>query len=155
MGEGVRAARLRQPLRVEIAPGELLDKITILQIKRERIADPAKRANVAAELAMLQEVRAHVLVEPAELDPVVAELQAVNQRLWDVEDALRQCERAGEFGDRFIALARSVYQLNDRRALLKRRLNEWFDSPLVEEKSYTSSPEGESPLEDAERPPSP
>src|SRR6516162_10310625 len=109
----------RPPLRIEISPGELLDKITILQIKQSRITDCAKLANVSVELAMLQQARADALIEPAKLPPLEAELKAVNEQLWDVEDALRQCEQDGEFGSRFITLARSVYKLNDQRAHLK------------------------------------
>lgn len=139
VSEPIRTPRLRQPLIVEIAPGELLDKITILQIKQARLTDPAKHANVCRELELLQKARAHALIETHELTALSTELKSVNERLWDVEDALRQCEHDRDFGSRFVSLARSVYQLNDHRALLKRRINELCDSPLREEKSYAAT----------------
>ncbi len=125
-----------RPITVEIAPGELLDKITILQIKSERIGDPAKRANVAVELATLNAARAQALPGSADLARLEAELKRVNEALWDIEDAIRQCERARDFGPRFIELARSVYRTNDRRAAVKRQVNELLGSRLVEEKAY-------------------
>lgn len=130
------ATAMRQPLLVEIAPGELLDKITILEIKQARIRDEAKLAHVQVELAALSAARQRALVEPASLSPLIAELKTINERLWDVEDALRQCERESDFSSRFISLARSVYQFNDQRAYLKRRINEECGSSLMEEKSY-------------------
>jgi hypothetical protein len=132
-------AALRRPLHVEVSPGELLDKITILQIKRARLADPTKREHVLIELGSLQAARARALREPAALAPLVAELQGVNERLWDVEDELRRCEARQEFGPAFVELARSVYRLNDERARLKRRLNELCGSTLIEEKSYAGT----------------
>lgn len=131
----------RPLLRVPIAAGELLDKITILEIKQARLADPLKLRNVSVELTLLRQAREEALVEPAELPLLVAELKAVNERLWDVEDSLRQHEQDGDFGSGFIALARSVYQLNDQRALLKRRINELCGSLLVEEKSCRCYPD--------------
>lgn len=136
---------LRQPLLVEIAPGELLDKITILEIKRTRFRDLVKLSHVQAELEVLLAARQRALVEAAPLSSLIAELKGVNERLWDVEDALRQCERDSDFGPRFIALARSVYQLNDHRAQLKRRINEWCGSVLIEEKSYSGGEQAEPP----------
>jgi hypothetical protein len=125
-----------RPLLVEVAPGELLDKLTILEIKSERIADPHKRENVRTELAAL--VAARETLEPSpRLAELVAQLKAVNEALWDIEDAIRLCERDGDFGPRFIELARSVYHTNDRRAALKRAINELLSSSLIEEKSYT------------------
>lgn len=133
------ASTPRPLLRVPISAGDLLDKITILEIKQTRLANPAQWANVSVELALLQQTRVDTLIEPPELPPLVAELKAVNERLWDVEDALRQHEQDGDFGSDFIALARSVYQLNDQRASLKRRINELCGSFLMEEKSYRCS----------------
>lgn len=130
------SAALRRPLVSDIAPGELLDRISILEIKRARLTDVAKRANVCVELGSLAAARARSLREPPDLAPVVRELRAVNERLWDVEDHIRDCEREGDFGPRFIELARSVYRLNDRRAALKRKINERCGSAIVEEKSY-------------------
>ena len=123
---------------VEVSLGELLDKITILQIKRERIADAAKNANVVAELETLQQsVRENVELD----DAVRAEmrlLRSINEELWEIEDDIRECERQSNFGDQFVALARAVYFTNDRRAAAKRRINELSGSRLVEEKSYAA-----------------
>jgi hypothetical protein len=139
--EGAPAAG---PVRIAMAPGELLDKITILEIKSARISDPAKLANVRAELAVLTTTRDRALLLAQGVTPLVAELRAVNEALWEVEDAIRLCERGGDFGPHFVELARSVYRHNDRRAALKRRINELLGSPLVEEKDYTAY-EGEAP----------
>jgi hypothetical protein len=124
-----------RPLLVEVAPGELLDKLTILQIKNERIADPRKLENVRSEMAALAAARDTLEPSPR-LAELVAQLKAVNEALWDIEDAIRLCERDQDFGPRFIALARSVYHTNDRRAALKRAINEWLHSSLIEEKDY-------------------
>jgi tetratricopeptide (TPR) repeat protein len=138
----VRAAvpRPAGPVLVEIAPGELLDKITILQIKTERIRDEAKRENVRRELAVLSAARDRALPASVELQEVTCALKAINEALWDVEDELRRCEATGEFGPRFVELARSVYRHNDRRAALKRRINDLLGSSLKEEKSYGEPP---------------
>jgi hypothetical protein len=119
-----------------VAPGELLDKITILQIKTDRLLDADKLRHVRAELKLLEGVRARELAASAEVTRLELELRHVNEILWDVEDTIRVCEREREFGPRFIELARSVYRLNDQRAALKRRINELLGSPLVEQKSY-------------------
>ena len=123
---------------IEVAPGELIDKITILQIKAERIADPAKLANVQVELETLVASRDAALQASADLDRLTAELREVNEHLWVIEDDIRDCERAGDFGARFVELARSVYRTNDVRAELKRQINVLLGSRLVEEKSYTA-----------------
>lgn len=122
---------------VPVSVGELLDKISILQIKQARIADPAKRANIARELDALVAVREREVAAGEEVEGLCAELRSVNETLWDIEDAIRDKERRREFDERFIELARSVYRTNDRRAALKRRLNEVTGSALVEEKSYS------------------
>ncbi|HEY2158611.1 MAG TPA: DUF6165 family protein, partial [Isosphaeraceae bacterium] len=124
------------PIVVEVAAAELIDKISILEIKSERIADPAKLAHIRAELAALESARAGSIPPTPGLDDLVSELRVVNEAIWDVEDALRACERAGDFGPRFVELARSVYRNNDRRAALKRAINDRLGSRLVEEKSY-------------------
>jgi hypothetical protein len=121
---------------VEISPGELLDKITVLEIKRERIADAAKLENVLFELGLLEASRDRAMLPLAELAGLTAELRSVNEALWQVEDELREHERAGDFGARFIELARSVYRKNDCRAALKRQINERLGSRLIEEKSF-------------------
>jgi hypothetical protein len=123
-------------LLVPISVGELLDKISILEIKAAAIGDPAKRANVHHELTALDVVRRREVAPLPELEMLHSELQAVNRRLWDVEDSIREHERNGQFDDRFIELARDVYRNNDRRAALKRRINELTGSEFVEEKSY-------------------
>ena len=128
-----------RPVAVEIAPGELIDKITILEIKTERIVDPAKLANVCEELALLVAARDRSIPPMAALEALTAELKVVNEAIWDVEDALRESERAGDFGPAFVERARSVYRNNDRRAALKRAINDRLGSRLIEEKSY---PEG-------------
>ena len=124
------------PIRVEIAPGELIDRITILEIKAERIADAGKRANVLAELATLSDARAAAIPPDGEIDRLAAKLKSVNEALWKIEDDIRECDRDGEYGPRFVELARAVYRTNDRRAELKRAINLHLGSRLVEEKSY-------------------
>lgn len=124
------------PLLAPISVGELLDKISILEIKAEAIAEPAKRANVMRELAALCAVRDREVAALLQVEMLYRELQAVNRRLWQVEDALREHERDGRFDERFVELARSVYRDNDRRAAIKRRINELTGSELVEEKSF-------------------
>lgn len=127
-------------LRIPISPGELLDKLTILRIKVERIAEPERRANVARELALLEETwRAFAPPDPS-LAADEAALARVNRALWDVEDALRACEAEQRFDAEFVALARAVYRHNDERAALKRRVSTRLGSPLIEEKSYGARP---------------
>jgi hypothetical protein len=125
-----------EPILVEIAPGDLIDKITILEIKRERMTDAAKLRNVRAELAALTAARDCAVRSSEALAELTAELKAVNESLWQVEDDIRLCEKAADFGRRFVELARSVYAWNDRRAALKRRINELLGSRFREEKDY-------------------
>ena len=123
-------------LMVEVAPGELIDKITILEIKLKNIEDEAKLANVRREYDVLMETyRAHI-EETEALRALIDELRDANAKLWDIEDDIRDLERAKDFGDAFIALARSVYRSNDRRAAMKREINELLNSTIIEEKSY-------------------
>ena len=119
-----------------ISAGELVDKITILRVKAQRIGDAAKEANVRKELALLEAIAEGALPKTPEMERLTAELAQVNAALWDIEDGKRDCERRGEFGDRFVQLARSVYVENDRRAAIKRAINEAAGSDIVEEKSY-------------------
>jgi hypothetical protein len=121
---------------VPVSWGELLDKITILEIKSRRIDDDAKVENVRRELAALEAAAASHGAPLASLAETMDELRLVNEALWDIEDGIRDCERDRDFGPRFVELARSVYHNNDRRAALKRVLNERLGSDLVEEKSY-------------------
>lgn len=123
-------------LRAEISVGELLDKITILEIKSERIVDPAKAANVNAELQSLRGTWAAAFPDAPDISGPLRRLKDVNERLWDIEDGIRELEAAGSFGADFVALARSVYRSNDERAAIKRELNLKLGSRLVEEKSY-------------------
>jgi len=122
---------------VPISIGELFDKITILEIKALRITDELKRANVTRELSVLKTIAIDSLQLDTEGLTLVDRLRRVNTLLWDVEDGIRDCERNKDFGNRFVELARSVYCHNDKRALLKKRLNEITGSELVEEKSYS------------------
>jgi Flp pilus assembly protein TadD len=127
-----------RPLAVTIAPGELIDKLTILEIKAERISDPDKLANVRAELAELIAARDESLRDPASVVELTTSLRDVNEALWVIEDEIRRCERDREFGDHFVELARSVYHANDRRAALKRQINECVGWQRHEEKQYVS-----------------
>lgn len=123
---------------IDVAPAELLDKITILEIKNKRITDPAKLRNIREELAMLAGVRDRAIAASAELDRLVLDLKAVNLAIWRVEDELRLRERRRDFGRPFIDLARSVYRDNDRRAAIKREINDLLGSAIIEEKGYTA-----------------
>jgi tetratricopeptide (TPR) repeat protein len=116
--------------------GELIDKITILRIKAERIDEPTKLANVYRELTLLERSAREDGLSGASIDLLTDQLAAVNGRLWTIEDALRACERERDFGPRFVALARSVYCENDTRAAIKRAINTLASSALIEEKSY-------------------
>jgi Flp pilus assembly protein TadD len=136
------AAELRQgkrprlPLLTEISPGELLDKLTILEIKRERIREGPKLQNVHIELGSLLAARTRALPRSTELDRLEAQLKRVNERLWEIEDEIRLHEKQQDFGSRFVELARSIYKNNDERARLKKAINALIGSVLVEEKSY-------------------
>lgn len=123
-------------LLIPVSPGELLDKLSILEIKLERIDDQAKRANVRREHELLSRVWRESGLDGEEVRPLRARLREVNEALWEIEDAIREEEGQKRFGERFVDLARSVYLRNDERAALKRRLNEMLGSPIVEEKSY-------------------
>jgi len=125
-------------LRVHVSPGELIDKLTILEIKLERMSDPAKKANVAKEFQVLSEELATSVRQSPELVRLHSALKQVNETLWVVEDDIRECERAQDFGPKFIELARSVYRINDRRAEVKKEINLLLNSDLVEEKSYAA-----------------
>jgi hypothetical protein len=131
------AARVRTPsVTAGIAPGELIDQITILPIKTERLQEPAQREHVGAELAALTAARDRTIFDREGVAELTAELRAVKEALWSIEDRLRECERAGDFGPEFIELARSVSKTNDHRAALKQRINERLRSELIEEKSH-------------------
>ena len=125
-------------IKVPVSPGELLDKITILRIKSQRMSDPAKVANVRLELEALEETWGASAHAKADVAADVGALLAVNERLWVIEDEIRDKERAQAFDAEFIRLARAVYFENDERAAIKRRINTVLGSGLVEEKSYSS-----------------
>ena len=121
---------------VPVSPGEVLDKITILEIKSERMNDPAKLANVRAELALLQDTWSRAVKEDDHVRTLHAQLREINEALWVIEDDIRDKERVREFDQRFIELARSVYFTNDRRSAVKKQLNLHLGSRIIEEKSY-------------------
>jgi hypothetical protein len=114
-----------------------MDKITILEIKSERIKNPSQLENIVHELEALRAVRLRD-IERAMLDKLSAELKRVNAKLWDVEDTIRDCEARCDFGEHFIELARTIYRLNDERSRLKKAINLASGSRIVEEKSYRS-----------------
>lgn len=126
-------------MKIEVSNGEILDKVSILEIKLERIRDLEKVRNIRKEYAALQNAVQHIETLVSNLEEysqATAELRSTNEALWDVEDALRLKEKARDFGETFIALAREVYVLNDRRAVLKSTINNLTGSNLREEKSY-------------------
>lgn len=121
---------------VEVSTGEFLDKITILEIKSERIQDPAKLTNIHKELEILQKTWADSPASQTDISALLAELKSINESLWEIEDRIRIKESAAAFDNEFIELARSVYIINDKRADVKRQLNQALGSNLMEEKSY-------------------
>lgn len=123
-------------IKVELSYGEMLDKITILQIKSERISDAGKVANVNKELSLLSGLWESDEKSGIDISEEFARLKKINEALWDIEDDIRDKERAKEFDERFIELARAVYVTNDQRADIKRVINIKLGSDLVEEKSY-------------------
>lgn len=125
-------------LTVSVSVGEVVDKITILSIKRDTIKGVAALKNVSVELKTLQDCLLNSSIKINQIEAEWASLRAVNQQLWDIEDDIRDLERRQEFGDTFVKVARSVYLLNDERARLKRLINEKTNSGIIEEKSYTA-----------------
>ncbi len=122
---------------VPVSWGELLDKISILQIKSERVRAADAQKNVRAELDQLNAIAAQRLRGDDTLQAACARLKAVNEKLWEIEDRIRDKERAQSFDADFVALARSVYHSNDERAAIKREINQHTGSALVEEKQYS------------------
>ena len=123
-------------IHVPVSPGEVLDKITILEIKSERMTDPDKVANVRVELKLLEETWAANIRDDEMIRDLHAQLKQINEALWEIEDDIRDKERAKEFDERFIELARAVYFTNDRRSEVKKKLNLHLGSQIIEEKSY-------------------
>ncbi len=125
---------------IPVSAGELIDKITILEIKAEHFRDAEKLGRVREELEMLRTVWKETIEPSPQLTEIAGRLESINRKLWRIEDALRLCEGEKDFGPRFVALARSVYRNNDRRCALKRRIDELVGSPLVEEECYAPYP---------------
>ena len=123
-------------IKVPVSPGEVLDKITILEIKSERMDDPEKVANVRAELSLLQKTWDAAIKDTEVIRDLHAQLKEINEALWKIEDDIRDKERVQEFDERFVELARAVYFTNDRRSKVKKELNLHLGSEIVEEKSY-------------------
>ena len=120
----------------EISAGELIDKITILQIKLDKISDKVKTNDVSKELNSLQETMQKHFPDQTEISNYMKSLKKINLRLWDIEDAKRLAEKNSDFGEKFIKLAREVYKFNDERAKVKLKINENFGSNIKEVKSY-------------------
>ncbi len=123
-------------IQVPISPGELIDKITILQIKSARMSDPAKVANVRIELELLESTWHASAHSGTDIDAEWGALREINEKLWDIEDQIRDKERHRRFDQEFIDLARAVYVTNDERSAVKREINTKLGSRIVEEKSY-------------------
>ena len=120
-------------MKIEVSNGELIDKLTIIQIKLERIKDKAKNKNLLKEHDLLRKASSSILGQE---DPLYKALYEVNCELWDIEDHIRDLERRKDFGEDFITTARSVYIRNDKRSEIKREINIRTSSGLIEEKSY-------------------
>jgi transcriptional regulator of nitric oxide reductase len=123
-------------IKVPVSPGEVLDKITILEIKSERMDDPEKVANVRVELKLLRDTWAANITDDDVIRDLHARLKEINEALWEIEDDIRDKERVKEFDDRFVELARAVYFTNDKRSEVKKKLNLHLGSQIIEEKSY-------------------
>jgi hypothetical protein len=123
-------------IQVPVSPGEVLDKITILEIKSERMDDPEKLGNVRVELALLQQIWAESVNTDGVIQALHDQLKQINETLWEVEDDIRDKERLKEFDKPFVELARKVYFTNDQRSRVKKELNLHLGSRIVEEKSY-------------------
>jgi hypothetical protein len=120
-------------MKIEVSNGEIIDKLTIVRIKIERIRDKEKLENLTKELDTLSEASSSIMNQD---DPLYKSLYQINSELWDIEDRIRDFERRKDFGDGFIATAREVYLKNDRRSEIKRQINIRTSSGLIEEKSY-------------------
>ncbi len=134
-------------LSIPISPGELIDKLTILDIKSERISEADKLANVQHEQRLLEGIWRESGLETESIRSLRGELKAINEQLWEIEDDIRICEKDRDFGDRFIELARAVYVTNDKRAAVKKCINVELGSAIVEEKSYQDYQSGDSEVD--------
>ena len=128
---------MKDNLVIPISPGELIDKITILEIKRESIVDKEKLSNINLEYKVLLETLENKIIASNEIDSLRIKLKTINKKLWDIEDQLRDLERSKTFNEDFIKLARSVYFTNDERSEVKKSINKLLNSEIVEEKSYS------------------
>jgi hypothetical protein len=125
------------PPKIQLSWGELIDKMTILEIKLERLNSKQASENVRRELRALNSITNDILSRQPDLEPIKQQLKSVNEALWDIEDKIRAKEAAKSFDQQFIKLARLVYMNNDKRGNLKRQINTLLNSELVEEKQYT------------------
>lgn len=119
-------------MKIEVSIGEALDKLSILSIKMDKIKDPKKLENISKEYFRL----IHPIEERMLIDPLYKDLKSINEKLWNIEDDIRQCEKYGDFNLNFIRLARMVYHNNDKRAEIKKEINIKYGSDLIEEKEY-------------------
>ena len=125
-------------IKIQISPGELIDKFTILDIKLNRIKEQEKTQNIRKEHKILKRQIEKNLPKSKRLSALISKLKTINKTLWDIEDQIRVCERKQDFEKKFIKLARSVYQKNDLRSSYKREINTLLGSEIIEEKSYES-----------------
>ena len=125
-------------IKIQISPGELIDKFTILDIKLNRIKEKGKNQNIRKEHKILKRQIEKNLPKSKRLSALIFKLKTINKTLWDIEDQIRVCERKQDFKKKFIKLARSVYQKNDLRSSYKREINTLLGSEIIEEKSYES-----------------
>ena len=131
-------ASASKAIRIDVSPGELFDRISILEIKQERIQAAEQLVNIRYELGRLRAAQARLPKLAADIRRLAEQLKSVNEALWEIEDEIRACEAAQSFGPRFIELARSVYRENDLRAGIKKAINKSMGSAIVEEKSYST-----------------
>jgi hypothetical protein len=129
--------------RVPVSWGELIDKLSILEIKTERLREPQAIANAVSELGLLREVLAELQAPPTKLHALQTQLGEANRRLWDTEDAIRRKEALQTFDAEFIALARAIYHTNDERSRIKRVINTLLGSSIIEEKQYVGYRDGD------------
>lgn len=126
----------QKPIYAEIAPGELIDKITVLEIKAERIVDPARLSNVKTELEILSKTRDEHIPSSSEMESLAQSLKEANQKIWDLGDKIRELGEAGNFGEEFVDVSWSIHLENDKRAATKKKINLLMNSRIIEEKSY-------------------
>jgi len=132
----VRMRRIAISATIEISYGELIDRITILEIKNARIKDPAKLKNIQLELDQLSATSVANIRQSTDVEDLTQQLRDTNEQLWVIEDNIRRKEHLKEYDEEFVGYARNVYLYNDRRARIKRQLNEYLGSRIMEEKSY-------------------